>query len=444
MVTARLRILVVLAFVLTNLPQAFAVQDQTLMSAAALIKSGDSKAAYEMLEPLESARSGDVDFDSLFGVAAIDSGNVTRGVFALERVLAVDPNNAEARAEIAKGYYLLGENETAKAEFQNVLQQQPPEDAKQVINSYLSAIDKNLGLSTRFAAFLDFTFGHDSNVNSATSVSTVAPPAFGGVPLPLSKSGQQRPSNFINYTGGVSFQYPFSQNLSLFGGFSAGEKVNTSQQSFDTDSVDFNLGSQYKWGSNTYTLAAQDSDYYVNSTQFRHAYGLNGQWQYDWDSINQLSLFFQATRLEYPAESIRDADRHVVGAGWGHAFAGDKSPVAFFSAYVGDEVERASGVPHLGNNFYGLRAGGQFAYNPKTVVYAAATYEYRDYGGPDPSFLKPRSDDQYDLSLGIRYFPGNGWTIKPQFSYTKNDSNIIIYEYDRYLLSVSFRRDFNW
>lgn len=442
MVMVRVRALVALVLMLAA--SLAVAEDQALSKASALIKSNDFKSAYQLLEPLEEERAGDQDFDYLFGIAAIDSGNVTRGVFALERVLAVNPNNAQARAEIARAYYQLGENETAKMEFQNVLNQQPPENAKQTINRFLSAIDKNLGLSTRYAAFLDFGFGHDSNVNSATNASAIAVPFFGGAIFNLNNTAQESSSRFVSASGGASFSYPLSKDFSLFGSVVGYKKMNWSHEEFDTDSMDFNVGGQFKKGPDAYTLSAQDSSYYVNSTKFRHAYGLNGQWQHDVDESNQLSVFFQATRLSYPGQTVRDADRYVVGTGWGHAFAGDKSPVVFLSAYVGEENERASNVPFLGNQLAGVRAGGQFSLNPKAVLYASTSYEYRNYGGTDPLFLRSREDNQYDFSIGMRYFPGYAWTIKPQLSYTRNDSNIVINEYDRYVLSVNFRHDFNW
>lgn len=442
MVMVRVRVL--MALVLMLAASLAVAEDQTLSKASALIKSNDFESAYQLLEPLEAERAGDQDFDYLFGIAAIDSGNVTRGVFALERVLALNPDNAQARAEIARAYYQLGENETAKMEFQNVLNQQPPENAKQTINRFLSAIDKNLGLSTRYAAFLDFGFGHDSNVNSATSSSAVAVPFFGGAIFNLNNTAQESSSRFVSASGGASFSYPVSKDFSLFGSVVGYKKMNWSQEEFDTDSMDFNVGGQFKKGPDAYTLSAQDGSYYVNSTKFRHAYGLNGQWQHDVDESNQLSVFFQAARLSYPGQTVRDADRYVVGTGWGHAFAGDKSPVVFLSAYVGEENERASNVPFLGDQLAGVRAGGQFSLNPKTVLYASTSYEYRNYGGTDPLFLRSREDNQYDFSIGMRYFPGYAWTIKPQLSYTRNDSNIVINEYDRYVLSVNFRHDFNW
>lgn len=101
------------------------LSSQTLTDAEALIRKGDFQAAYQLLEPLEADRAGDVEYDYLFGVAAVESNNLTRGAFALERVLAINPNHQDARAEMAKAHYLLGEKDTAKAEFNNVLAQNP-------------------------------------------------------------------------------------------------------------------------------------------------------------------------------------------------------------------------------------------------------------------------------------------------------------------------------
>ena len=444
MLIARLRALLVLLIYMGISSMASAAMDEKLNKAASLLKSQDFKSAYQLLEPLETERAGDVDYDYLFGVAATESGHVTRGVFALERVLATNPNHLDARGQIAKAYYQLGENESAKIEFENVLGQQPPDAAKQAINKFLSAIDKNLGVTSRYGAFLDFGVGHDSNINSATSSSGIAVPLFGGLIFNLNNAAVETSSRFLSATGGASFRMPLNKDFAVFGGVQGNQKMNWSDDNFDTGFLDFNLGIQHKKGPNTLTLAAIDNEYYVNSTRFRSARGVSGQWQHDLDASNQIGIFTQITRLEYPGQSVRDADRIVVGGNWGHAFGGDKSPVGFLSTYVGEESERESNVPFLGHTLAGLRVGGQLTLNPKMVAYASGSYEYRDYGGTEPLFLTSRNDDFYDLSVGMRYFPGYSWTIRPQFSYIRNDSNIVINDYDRYILSVNFRHDFNW
>ena len=168
MFTQRLQTLI-----LTVLLSAFSLlaqADETLDQAAELIKQKNFKPAYELLEPFESERAGEIDYDYLLGVAAIESGQVSRGIFALERVLAQQPNHLSARAMIAKGYFRGGEAENARAEFQNILGQSDDPQLKKLIEDNMSAVDKATGQATTFAAFIDGGWGFDSNINSATEV----------------------------------------------------------------------------------------------------------------------------------------------------------------------------------------------------------------------------------------------------------------------------------
>src|SRR5687768_6269331 len=84
------------------------------------MQAGNAKAAYALLEPEETARAGDKDFDFLFALAALDVGQNTRAIFALERVLAADPNNARARAELGRAYLAVGEASAARVELNAV------------------------------------------------------------------------------------------------------------------------------------------------------------------------------------------------------------------------------------------------------------------------------------------------------------------------------------
>lgn len=423
---------------------AMAEMDQTLQNAKQLLELKKYSEAYELLEPLEESRAGDTDFDYLLGLAGVEAGKVTRGVFALERVLATDPNNNAARVEIARGHFLLGESESAKIEFQSVKDQNPSPELTTAIDKYMSAIDKSLGLVTSYSAYLEAGGGYDTNINSATGSGSVAVPFFGGLIINPSGDNAEKSDGFLNFGGGISFKHPFGKAFAVFGGVDGYKKVNNSNEQFDTGSLNFNVGILAKQAVNTYTLTAQDGTFYVNGDRYRRAYGVSGQWQHDLDQSNQITAFAQISRLSYPGNDIRDVDRYVVGGGWGHLFTGDKAPVVFLSAYLGTEDERAQNVPHLGHDLYGIRAGGQLTFNPKLVGFAISSYERRNYGGPDPLFLTTRHDNQFDLSAGLQYLPGYNWVIKPQLSYTKNDANIALNEFDRTVISVSFHHDFNW
>jgi tetratricopeptide (TPR) repeat protein len=439
--------LVAMSLVLPSL--VFAGDDAVITKAQTLVKAGDYKAAYQLLEPLETERSGNVQYDMLLGLSALESGDHARAIFAFERVLATEPNNLEARALIAKGYYQAGEAENAKAEFNNVLSQNPNPEITKLIENNMLAIDKATGQATTFAAYLDVGIGHDSNINSATSNSTInAVNLFAPVttltPVPLTPDSREQSSNFVNGAAGISVRVPVSKNVSAFGSLAGTSKINWSNEHFDTSSLDYSIGLNVKHNIDSFSLALQGGSFSVDADTFREAIGVSGQWQRNVDNQNQVSIFAQASSLQYPDSSVRDAKRYIIGTGWGHSFDGDKAKVVYASIYGGKENTDDSKFDYFSNDIYGVRAIGQMAINYKLVAFAGASYEYRKYDEEDPSFLITRQDDQYDFNIGLRYLPGHNFTIKPQLSYIDNRSNNNLFEFDRYILSVNVRKDFNW
>ena len=436
--------LAVVFFTISFSTFALATQDDVLTEAETLIRKGDFSAAYQLLEPLEEARAGDIDYDYLLGVAAVESNNVTRGAFALERVLALDPSHKDARAEMAKAHFMLGETDASKAEFNNVLQQNPDAETKKTVEKLLTAIQKIEGTTTTFGAFLEFGLGWDSNVSSAPGINTVAVPLFGGVLLDLGSSANERSDNIINFAGGVSFRHPFTEQFSVFGSASGNNKINSSETEFDTSSVDFNVGMQYKLEQNSFVLALQDNHFDLNGDAFRRAYGVTAQWLHNFDARNQAGAYYQYTGLKYAGNSIRNADRQILGFNAAHVFEGDHSPVLFASIYGGKEDARDNFADFLDQDIYGARLGGQLNVNNKVQLFTSLSYERRHNAENDPAFLARRKDDQYDASLGLNYSPARDWTIKPQLNYTKNDSNIALNSFDRSIISINVRKDFNW
>jgi tetratricopeptide (TPR) repeat protein len=423
----------------------FAADDAVLSQARAFVKAGDYKAAYELLLPLETERSGSVEFDMLLGISGVEAGENSRGIFALERVLALEPNNLEARALIAKGYYKAGEAENAKAEFNNLLSQKPNAEITKLIEDNMSAIDKATGQKTAFAAYLDVGLGYDSNISSITSNSKIeiAPGAF----IPLTAGSQKQSSNFVTSAAGISVRVPINKNVSAFGSLSGTGRTNWDESQFDQSSLDYSIGLGVKHNIDNYTIALQGGSFALDGNTFREAMGLSGQWQRNVDDKNQVSVFVQASELDYldignNKNSIRDARRYIFGGGWGHSFEGDKAKVTYLSAYTGKEDTEDSAFDRFSNDIYGLRVGGQMAINYKLVAFANLSHEHRKYD--ELEILRRRKDNQYDFNVGLRYLPGHGFTIKPQLSYIDNRSNLDLYQFERVILSVNVRKDFNW
>jgi tetratricopeptide (TPR) repeat protein len=435
--SAALRAFLALAFALLS---AHAWGDAVTDRAAALLQRGDAKAAYELLLPLEPQRAGDPQYDYLLGIAALDAGEPERAVFALERVLALQPDNALARAEIARAYYAMGEREAARREFEAVRQYPIPEEAKATVDRFLSAISAAEG--TRIDGFIELGAGYDSNVSSAVATSTIAIPAFGGAAFTLDPSLIERGDQFFSVAGGVAFTHKLSQPWSLVGGIAAYLRRNTDATIFNTDSLDGNIGVRYTRGLDAFTLGAQAQYYAVDTARYREAVGAVAQWQHAFDERTQATLYGQHVQLRYESQPVRDADRSIIGVAYAQAFSGEYSPAIFGSLYGGQEEALDPANPHLGHTPLGVRAGGQLRLGGGWTAFGSASYEQRKYDGPEPLFFIVREDRQTDVLAGVSYLVRPGTTVLAQVAYTDNSSNIPLNDFDRVISSVALRFNF--
>jgi outer membrane protein len=420
--------------------------DDVVLRAKQFMDDNQPQAAYDLLAPLQSERAGDPDFDYLLGIAALGLGRNTEAVFALERVLAVQPNSAPARAQIARAYFALKETDTAKREFENVKQQEVPPEVRATIDRYLDAIDR-IAETEKFKArfYVEFSLGWDSNINSATQVTQVAVPSIPNLVFNLTPASLETHDGFLSVAAGMNFNNPLSRGLSLIGGLSAYKRNNFKYEDFNTGYLDAYLGVAKKYDRDTWTVVGQGNMFFVDDPQYKSEYrdALGGtvQWTHDFNARNQITAYVQYASLAYPEQSPRDANRYIAGVGYAHAWrSGD--PIVYAGVYGGLEKEKEEQFKYLGHRPIGLRVGGQKNLSEKWLAFLSGAAEWRRYRGTDPSFEVVRKDKQYSASLGLTYLMANAWRLSPQVSYLRNTSNISINEYDRKQLFVTLRKDF--
>ncbi|HEX6268414.1 MAG TPA: tetratricopeptide repeat protein, partial [Burkholderiales bacterium] len=277
-----------------------------------------------------------MEYDYLLGQAAIDAEQYTRAVFALERVLAVRPNHPQARAEIARAYFLMGENKAARQEFESVKRANPPEAVAITIDQFLNALDaRERSRRSGVTAFLESGIGIDTNANSATSVSTFAIPGIGGLQFSLAPSAQEQDDKFLALSGGLFGRYALDNTWSLLGNATFDQRFNADHDEFDTGTLNGSAGVTRVDDVNELTLAAQFQTYTVDREQFRNAAGGVAQWRRNFTRRDQATVYLQYARLTYPDQEIRDADRTVIGGAWAHSYGGLSA--AFAGIYGGRE-----------------------------------------------------------------------------------------------------------
>lgn len=432
-----MRFLVFLLLWFASATLVLAQQDDVLARAKVLIDARDAAGALQLLAPLEAQRAGDPAYDYLLGIASLDSGDAQAAIFALERAVAVQPDNAQIRAELARAHYSLGEFARAKQEFETVRRAQLPPDAAATVDRFLSAIERG---PTSVYAYLEATTGWDSNVNAATGSSTLAIPGLGTVLLGrgLTRDGD----SFAGLAAGFSVTHPLTPVLAVTGGVAYAGRFNDQADTSNNGALDGNLGLKWLRGKDVFSASAMASTFEVDNTRFRDSLGGVAQWQHNYNDTTQSSLFVQYSELTYPTQRVRDADRWIVGAAYATALPWAFSPTVYASIYAGREKEKGQNVPHLGHTPVGARVGGQMILAQGWVAFASLGVEERRYGGPEPLFAAKRRDTQTDVRAGLNWRIAPQWLVTPQVSYTDNHSTLTLNRYSRMTMSLAMRREF--
>jgi tetratricopeptide (TPR) repeat protein len=435
-------------------------REKPLRDADELLKAGKPAEAYTLLEPFEFDRSGEVRFDYLLGIAALDSGKPDKATMAFERVLAVDPNFAGARLDMARAYYQLGDLPRAKTEFEEVMKQNPPEAARVTIQKYLDAIAAyEQAKLTRISGYIEGVVGHDSNINTGTGSSVAiasVSPIFAAIVTTFTGDAnpQFQPSqlsdNYYGMSAGGEINHYLSDNWSVFAGANLRQHGNLVQTTYDASGVDGRAGFAYGKEQSIYRLSLSGGQSYTGNSMRRDSLGASGEWQYMFSPANQISAFVQygqnraaGTQPGAPTTDARiegNTDQTVIGAGWVHIM-GDGKQALFGSIFAGKEFDSA-GRPDGKKKFEGVRVGGQTAFTDDVDGFASLGWQHGAYADQNLLFVAKRDEYQYDLMVGANWRLDKLWSVKPLLGFSRKNSNIALYSFDRMDVSLTIRRDF--
>lgn len=443
------------------------VRDKLILDADALLRAGKPAEAYTLLEAAEFERAGDVRFDYLLGITALDSGKPDRATLVFERVLSVDPNFAGARLDMARAYYQLGDFARAKTEFDRVMEQNPPVGAKVTIQKYLDEIAQHdVAQRTRITGYIEGVLGGDSNVNTGTGTSiSVASLSPGLAALITGLTGNTNPQilpsrradNYYGLNAGGEIAHPLTDNWSVFAGAELRQRGNMVHTPYDSSSLEGKLGASYAEAKNIWKVTLLTAQGYMANSMRRDTQGVNAEWQHSFSPANQVNGFvqygknratgFPANAPGTDARTNGNTDLMIAGAGWLHQLSGGRQLI-FASAYTGRELDAAPVAviqpPDGKRRFDGVRVGMQSMVSDQAEGFASLGWQHAVFSKPNAFIVNNgvRNEYQYDMTLGLNWHLNGLWSVKPQLSVYSKRSNLAIYSYDRTDVSLTLRRDF--
>ena len=436
-------------------------QEDVVARARSLVENRDSRAAFELLAPLEATRAGEIDFDYWLGAAALDSGQLERAAIAFERVLVRNPDFDSARLELGRTYLRMGSLDLAAQEFTRLLARAPNDAGRKVLTDYLDEIAR-LKARQRLAlsGYVELGAGRDTNLSNSTR--DFAGAIEGGFGLPgVEPTGNsiRRLDNYLAANGGFDVLYRMAEDRSVFAAGNLRARAYRDFDSYDFQLGDVAVGCQARSGVMTYTTAAyaqafrQDGESEVTTgaeriTNDRNAFGANFEARRPLDAETQLAIGAAYTLFRYPTNPGQDTRQVAMALIADHQPAwwlgGTISARAFYS--YDDAIRPLNSFTDTtaSRHTFGLRFTTQSDQRATFNWESAFGWARRidDDAYARATLISTGRDDTFDLFVRCSWRFAGAWSVQPYAVYVYNRSNIELYTFRKADGGVLLRYDF--
>ena len=444
--------------VAAGLSTAASADPATLEKARRLLVENNPKQAYMELIALQDRLAGNLDYDYLLGVAALDSGKIDDAIIALERVLAVNPNHAGAQMDLARAYFAAGSFDLAEAGFKSLAASNPPPAAQQTIARYLEAINaRKRQTSPGWLGYGELGLGYDTNITGVPSdFGAAAQQSFGIVGIEATGNSVKRKAGFGNAAGALEYSVPLSRGWSVFAGGEGKLRGYEGESKYNSLSAEARAGGALNDGPTqwramaSYLVFNQDGEAPGDPapTNDRRIASAQLDWKYSLDPRTQVGLTGQYGQVRFPTNEVEDFDQVYLQATWLRSFDAKGQPLLYLSAFGSDDRavnKLPDGETDKSKNLAGLRSYVQYSVSPKLNLFNGLGFVMRrDKDAFARSTTVEKGKDKFsEFLLGLNWQFQKTCAVRTQYVYTRNNSNIAIYDFDRSEVSTAVRCDVN-
>jgi tetratricopeptide (TPR) repeat protein len=427
--------------------------------AKALVEQKDSRAAYELLSPLESRYAGNIEFDYWLGAAALDSGHLERAVIAFERVLVTNPDFDSARLELGRAYLRMGALDLAEQEFTRLLA--PNDTGRALLNDYLAEI-RRIKDRQRYAVsgFVEVGGGRDSNLSSSTRDFPGAILASFGLPgIEPTGNSIRRADNYLAANAGVDVLYRLREDRAIFAVADLRWRGYRSFGEYDYVLGDAAAGYRARVGELTYSAVAflqsfrQDGAFVdtissARITNDRDSFGMSFEVHRALNASTDVALGTQLAAYRYrtnPGQDTRQVTMSLALENRPEWWRDASLSARIFYGY--DDARRPLNDftdTTASRHTFGLRVIGQT--DPRAAVswQTALGWSRRidDDNFARATLVPTGRDDLFEVFVKGSWRMGEAWSLQPYAIYVYNRSNIDLYTFRKAEGGVMLRRDF--
>jgi hypothetical protein len=388
---------------------------------------GRIAAADALLRALFANPNADVRLEARFRYARslIARQRYAEAIEQLDRILAERPSAGPVRFELARALELSGDHARSLREFARLRSGALPPDLAREIDRVISTLRS----ARPFGGSIEVGIAPDSNVNGATSASTII---INGLPFQLDPSARRKSGLGLEGAGQVYWRHPLGGDTRLVVDAIARGTVYRDPD-LDDGTVQLSIGPEFGNRLRPSLLVARR--WYLGRG-YSWSYGGNAQWLKPISRKTVLDLGARVERVEVQRSTALDGTSYAASIALEHALRPSLFARASISANRYDARSPAFASTSAGTTFLIAKDFGPAS------IYAQAGYSHL---ATDGLFLgRKRTDDRIELSGGLSLRRIQLFGASPVVRLTRviNNSTAILYDTSRTRVEFALARPF--
>lgn len=403
----------------------------------AAFNQGEYQKAYDIFSQLlrEYPEDGNINF--YLGRSAFALKEYPLALFAYERILSQRPDADRVRLEKAVTHAAMGQNDLAIQEYKTVLEHDPPETVRNNILAQLEQLERKQEV-VEFHGSASVGWFNDNNVNvgpSSRGVDTI----LGQVVL--NEGALPKEDNGLAASAELTVQVALDGNKHWYAvaGGSHYQKRHFEETDYDLTSSRGTAGIKGVFGRHLFLLRGKYQHLDYDNQALLDIWGPDLTYLYMLAPKTQIIATAVIEARDHQQNDDRDGSYLSGGTYLRHYFG----PVNHMVMAGGRIFRENTGKARYTNQ--GWELSGSLLLNlPEDFDFTlGAAYRRTAYEGP-PSVLasNDRDDTQLRMNLGLSKELWEGLKISGNLDITDNGSNFDIYDYTKYVPSITLSYSF--
>lgn len=371
------------------------------------------------------------------GTSAMEVGETLLGIEKFKKMLEINPALHRVRLELAMSYFKLRRYDEARSEVEIVKAAKPPETVQKNIEKLLAAIEestKKTSWHVRFSQGLQF----DDNASAGPNQRELA--VVGGTLTLGDESIKLRDEALItNLMGNVL--YDFYEKRGLMWN-TTGAFYNSAYQSyskFNFMMVDFTTGPWWVGRSDIVKFPVGYKEQYYESERLSHVFHVDPSYEHYFGPYFSLAGNYSFSKEFYyqTTNASLDNNKHLYEIN-PNIYLADRRHI--ISAALGLENSNAEARRFCYDAYY-YSLSYLVILATKTEFFVRYKWTEKDYKDKPALYSLDREDKQHDIMVVLSQEFLKHLFATFTFSYTDNNSNASLYEFDKttHTINVGFK-----